>query len=77
MNRANTLTRQDILECRLDGRPVEGGRLDEVEIVLLRKDLGLIRRHSAQMSQIRLVADEHDAALVRRTWPHVVVSSGA
>lgn len=47
-------------ESTLDVGRLEGGCLHEEEILILGELLGVLGRHRAKASEVRLVSDEHD-----------------
>ncbi len=48
------------MEGRLDIGRVQRGRLDEGQVVLLGESASLFRRNCTKVSEIGLVADQHD-----------------
>jgi len=55
-----TRTRQNAVERRLHTSGVQGGRLDERQVVCLRKCHCLVRLHCTQVAQVALVAHQHN-----------------
>ena len=50
-------TCQNVVKCSLHVGGVQGGGLDEAEVVLLSEGLALVSGHGPQMPQVRLVTD--------------------
>ena len=48
------------MKCRLDVGRIQRRRLDEGEVVRLGEGARFLRRHGAQVAQVRLVAHQHD-----------------
>ena len=48
------------MEGRLDIGRVQRGRLDEGQVVLLGESASLFRRNCPKVSEVGLVADQHD-----------------
>jgi hypothetical protein len=59
-------TGENALERRFDVARVQRGRLHETETVFLGKFFGLFGRDCSEMTQVGLVAYEHDAARGKR-----------
>ena len=53
-------TCENVVECRLYIRRIQGGCLNEGELIGFSKGLGLVRGHSSQVTEVRLVAHQHD-----------------
>jgi len=51
---------EDVLEGKLNVAGIQSRGLNEGEVVVAGKLLGLLGRYSAQVSQIGLVSDQHD-----------------
>ena len=56
----SALTCQLILECQLNVARIQSRCLNKAEPILRRELLSLLRWHRPQMSQITLVANQHD-----------------
>ena len=48
------------MECRLNICGIQGGCLNEGELIGLSEGLGLVRGHSSQVTEVRLVAHQHN-----------------
>ena len=53
-------TCENVMECRLNICGIQGGCLNEGELIGLSEGLGLVRGHSSQVTEVRLVAHQHD-----------------
>jgi hypothetical protein len=66
------LTRQFVLECQLNITRIKRGRLNEAQTVRRRELLRLLRRYCPQMSQIALIAHQHDHNVRIRMIPQLL-----
>ena len=55
-----SFTCENVVESRLDVGRVQRRSLDEGKVVLLGEGARVLRRHGAQVAQVRLVAHQHD-----------------
>ena len=55
-----SFTCENVVESRLDVGRVQRRSLDEGKVVLLGEGARFLRRHGAQVAQVRLVAHQHD-----------------
>ena len=58
------------MECRLYIRRIQGGCLNEGELIGFSKGLGLVRGHSSQVTEVRLVAHKHHGNLTQHNTPY-------
>ena len=54
------LTGENVMKSRFHVRRSQSRRFNEWKIVLLREGSSFFRRHGPQVTQVRLVTDEHD-----------------